>query len=187
LDDVSIGRTPLKDPIHVNVGSRRVSATMPGRTRATQTVEAAGGETLYVQLDLLAATPEPSVATTRDEHDAARASSGTSPVLWLGIGTGALAVGTAVMGTLAAIDGGKYRDAVHRKTTAKELDSLHSHAATKALVTDILLGATVVTAAITIVVAVRQGSSDDTAPAPHETARAWLTLGPGSIGISGQM
>jgi hypothetical protein len=108
-------------------------------------------------------------------------------VLWLGIGTGALAVGAAVMGTLAAIDGGKYRDAVHRKTTVKELDSLHSHAASKALVTDILLGGTLITAAITIVVAVREGSSEDTAPAPHERARAWLTLGPGSIGVAGQL
>ena len=190
VDDVSVGRTPLDQPLKLSVGTRRISAAISGSRRVTKVVDAGGGETVFVQLEL---APAPAaVAATTDQPGRARettASSKPSTALWIGIGAGALAVGAGVMGSLAAIDGAKYRDAIHRRSTADEIDSLHSRAATKALITDILLGATAVAATVTLVVALNEGSSDDVAPESreHESASAWLTVGPGAVSVAGTL
>jgi tetratricopeptide (TPR) repeat protein len=184
IDDVSVGKSPLSEPVRVSAGTRRVSATLAGHPRITQVVEAAGGDTLVVKMEFPPLAQEaPSLADSSIRVE----SSGPSPALWLGIGTGALAVGAGVMAYLAYSDASDYRDAIHRKTTAQEVDSLHDRATTKALVTDILLGATVVGAAVTVFVAL-QGGDDEAEERPTASrteARTELMVSPGSIGLSG--
>jgi tetratricopeptide (TPR) repeat protein len=180
VDDVSVGKSPMGEPVRVSAGTRRISAAISGRQRVTQVIEAAGGDTLVVKLEFApAARPEANVAHG-DAAKPAASSSGPSPALWLGIGTGVLAAGAGVMAILAAGDAAEYHDAIDRKTTAAELDALHDSATTKALVTDILLGATLVGAAVTVWVAVDSGSDDEREP----TAR--LSLGAGSVALSGR-
>jgi tetratricopeptide (TPR) repeat protein len=188
VDDVSVGRSPLDQPLKLSVGTRRISAAISGSRRMTKVVEAAGGETVFVKLDL-PPTPAAVAATTEQRWGAREAAACGQPsaALWIGIGAGALAVGAGVMGSLAAVDGAKYRDAIHRRSTADEIDSLHSRAATKALITDILLGATAVAATATLVVALSESSSDDLAPESDDSARAWLTVGPGSVSLAGTL
>jgi hypothetical protein len=183
VDDVAVGTSPLAKPLRVSAGTRRLSATISGRPRVTRVVEAVGGESLTVALELApAAAPvetKPSVVY--------RESSGSSiptATIWLGITTGALAVGTGVMGFLAAQDGSKFHDALDRSTTASEINRLHDRAATKALVTDILLGATAVSGAITLFVAL-QGSKAEADDASKE--RAHLSVGLGSVQLSGHL
>ena len=179
VDGVSVGKAPLAGPIRVSSGSRTLYAEARGRPRVTQVVEAAGGERLTVQLRFAAEQLEAQpIALGLSGEPSAKPSSGVHPAVWLGIGSGALAAGAGVMAYLAGRDASKYDDAVHRKTTASELDSLDSRARSKALVTDILLGAAVVGATITLIVATQSGK-------PDNERRAQLMLGPSSVSLRG--
>jgi tetratricopeptide (TPR) repeat protein len=180
VDDVSVGTTPLSEPVRVSAGARVISASVSGRPRLMRTIEAAGGDTLVLQLDFPPAgdhetLPGPSSAPRRAE------SGGPGPALWIGIGAGALGIATGVMAVLASNDAAKYHDAVETKTTARELQDLDDRATTKALVTDILLGATVVATTITIIVATAGSDERESASG----ARAQLRVGPGAMSLTG--
>lgn len=181
VDDVSVGQGPLDEPVLVGAGRHRVSASAPGRARATEVVEAAGGETIEVRLEL----PALEVAAPVAKHSAAAGASaahstpaadgGSNVALWLGIGTGALAISATVLGVLAAEAGAEYRDALGHKISASQLDQLHDDATGKALATDILLAATLVTGGLTLYFALQD----------HDTERAHLELGPGRLQLRG--
>jgi tetratricopeptide (TPR) repeat protein len=180
VDDVPSGHSPLADVVRVSAGRHRISATISGKTRVTKIVDAAGGETQVVEV-AFSLQPE-NVATAPAQHDRVAASapaSGNSAALWVGIGTGVLAAGAGVMGYLAYRDSTNYKDALARMTTPAELDSLQQGAKTKALVTDVLLGATAVGAAITLYLVLDSGPERDTRATAD--ARASLRVGPGSL------
>lgn len=186
VDDVSVGKTPLAEPVRVSTGTREISAVISGRPRVTRVIEAAGGETLAVRMEF----PAESAEQTRPAPDAATAStqsSGPSPVLWLGIGSGVLAVSTGVMAYLAAHDAAEYHDALERRTTPEELDELDDSATAKALVTDILLGATIVATTVTVIVALQGTGSErqSKASSGEDSVLAHVSVGPGSVGVSG--
>jgi len=69
-------------------------------------------------------TDQPTTRAARLARKPAAEDTGSSVALWLGIGSGALAVATGVMAYLAASDASAYHDAVERKTTARELEDL---------------------------------------------------------------
>jgi hypothetical protein len=147
--DAVVGHTPLAKPLVANVGMLRVSLRKDGREIASRQVELAAGDRPTLALDaapssappvamtppLLAATPEPARA-------------GRSPwaaTAW--VTAGALGVGTAVTGVLALraasdLDHERHADDASRAS----LDSAQHRTRTLALVTDILGGATVLTA-----------------------------------------
>jgi hypothetical protein len=183
VDDVAVGTAPLAKPLRLSAGTRHLSAAMSGRPRTERVIEAVGGESQTVALELApppeAAEPKPSVVYRETNSSAV-----PGATIWLGVATGALAVGTGVMGYLAAQDGSKFHDALARSTTASEVSRLHDRAATKALVTDILLGATAVTGAITLFVAL-QGRKPEATERSNE--RAQLSLGLGSVQLSGHL
>jgi tetratricopeptide (TPR) repeat protein len=176
VDDVPSGHSPLSDVVRVSAGRHRISATIGGRPRVTKVIDAAGGETQVVEV-AFSLQPENVAAAApaqRDQAPAPAAASGPSPALWVGIGTGLLAVGAGVTGYLAYRDSANYKDAIQRPTTSAELDSLSQSAKTKALVTDVLLGATAVGAAVTLYLVLdSSGSERDT--------RASLRVGPGAL------
>jgi len=179
VDDVPVGVSPLTEPLRVSAGSRRIAAAVSGKPRSTRVVEAVGGERLTVEIEAVGA------AHPAATHAEASQSGGPGPVLWLGIATGALAVGTAVVGILAAQDSSKFHDALNRSTTSGEINRLHDRAATKAVLTDILLGATAITGGLTIFFALTGSSKPDKPPAAAEQ-RARLNVGLGSLEVSGQ-
>jgi tetratricopeptide (TPR) repeat protein len=184
VDDVSVGRTPLGEPVRVDTGVHRISAAVSGRSSVTRQIEAAGGETLVVRLEFPANAQEPlshEPPRTSERHAQA---GGPGPALWLGLGTGALAIGSGVMAYLAAHDAAKYHDAIERKTTARELGTLDDGATTKALVTDILLGTTAVAATLTLIFALQGGERRETS-SRREAGQARLRLGPGSLQLTG--
>jgi hypothetical protein len=184
VDDVSVGKTPLNEPLRVSTGSRTISAAISGRPRIAQVIEAAGGDTMVVRLDF-APTAQQSLAPAAYAAPAQSAKSkGPGALVWLGIGTGALAVGAGVTAYLAAHDSASYQDALRRRTTARELDDLDSRATTKALVTDILLGATLAAGVTTLVVALLGNSSREAVPTAADRTRAHLTIGPGTLAMN---
>lgn len=185
VDDVSVGTTPLSEPVRVGAGARVISAAVSGRPRLTRTIEAAGGDTLVVQLDFPVAAHAPETSPgPSSASKLSRQAEGPSPVLWLGISAGALGVATGVMAYLAARDSADYHDAVKTKTTARELQELDDRAVAKALVTDILLGATVVATSITLIVAASRGGERNSASS-GDRASARLTVGAGAVRLSG--
>ena len=80
---------------------------------------------------------------------------------------------------LAEDDAADYRDALRRKTSASELESLKDGAKAKALVTDVLMGAALVTAAVGGVVLLGGLRSD-------RKDSASLRVGPGHVTLTGQ-
>jgi tetratricopeptide (TPR) repeat protein len=184
VDDVPVGRSPLTEPVRVSAGARLVTAAVPGRPPISRSVEAAGGDTLSVQLNFPPSAMAAEVASAPITYPRVHAeSSGTSPVLWLGITSGALGIATGVMAYLAAKDASDYHDAVKTKTTARELQTLDDRATTKALVTDILLGATVAATTVTLIVAATSGGERE--HAASKSANARLSVGPGAVSLAG--
>jgi tetratricopeptide (TPR) repeat protein len=184
VDDVSVGHAPLADVVRVSAGRHRISANSEGHARVIEVVDAAPGDTMVVELKF--APPKPAAPPSQVQPHPSTlqaASSSHTAVVLLGVGTGALAVGTGVMAYLAAHDAANYRSALDRKTDRAELDSLKDSATTKALVTDILLGTTVVMGVTTLIVAV-MGDSGERAPQPT-AAGAQLAIGAGSVGVNG--
>ena len=177
VDDVPVGVSPLSEALRISAGTRRIAAALSGKPRSTRVVDAVGGERISIEIEV--------VGAAHAEATAPNASSGPSPVLWLGIATGALAIGSAVVGYLAAQDGSKFHDALSRNTTASEVNRLHDRAATKAILTDILLGATAITGGVTLIVALT-GSGKSDKPQQASDRRARVNIGLGSLELSGQ-
>jgi len=191
IDDVSVGKSPMGEPVRVSAGTRRITAVSSNGGRVTKVVEAAGGDTLVVKLEItdMAVADSSAPATRRAPEQAV--SSGPGAALWLGIGTGALAVATGVFAYLASDAASSYRDKLEQRLDSqkerKELDDLKSGAKTKALVTDILLGTTVVAAATTLIVALSSGGREERAPSESQpTAATQISLGAGSLHLSRQ-
>lgn len=177
VDDVPVGRAPLADVVSVSAGRRRVVAAQGGR-RVTRVIDAAGGETLVVELKLEPKAKELAAPTYATAPQQAAPEKSHAATIALGIGTGALAAGAGVMAYLAAHDASNYRGALERKTDEAELKSLQDGAKTKALVTDVLLGAAVACGVTTLVVAIMNGGEER----PPEAGTAF-GIGPGSVSM----
>lgn len=178
VDDVSVGHTPLSEPIRVSTGQRHVTGRAPGFVPFTQVVDAAGGETLEVPLDLVAAVSGSHEPVAERSTNTEGGSSHARPLaVGLLIGTGALAVGAGITAVLAANEAADYRQALTRKTSTKELHDLSDGAKTKALVCDVLLGATVVAGVASALVIWKMGLSE------HEDVA--LSAGAGGLRVGG--
>jgi tetratricopeptide (TPR) repeat protein len=178
IDDVLVGKTPFSEPLRIGTGSRRITARASGHAPITQIIDAASGETVEVQLRFQA-LPELQRALAPQRASVPEASGPNRTLLIaLGAGAGALAVAGGIFAYLAADDAADYRDALKRKTSTRELASLKDGAKAKALVTDVLLGAALVTAAVGGVVLLGGSVSER-----RDSAR--LSVGPGSVAVSG--
>jgi tetratricopeptide (TPR) repeat protein len=174
IEDVSVGTSPLAGAVDVSAGSHRIRATAEGRAAIARVVDVAGGETVPVHLEFPA---NAKVALSAPPPARARDTGGNAAVIWLAAGTGALAVGTGVVAYLASRNSADYQAALERRTSVSELEDLADRARGKALVSDILLGATLAAAAVTIVVAV---TSDDDEP---DRPSLSLRVGPGRLSL----
>jgi tetratricopeptide (TPR) repeat protein len=159
IDDVSVGVAPLRAPVRVSTGQRRLTGKVAGYSPITRVIDAAGGETLALQLDLLPANLEARTASgVLDANPYETRGSHVNPLaLSLVIGTVVVGAGAGVFAYLAAHDASDYREALKHKTTVSELDALSDGAKTKALIGDVLLGVTVAGAVATTIVLVKQG------------------------------
>jgi tetratricopeptide (TPR) repeat protein len=172
VDGVAVGAEALRGPVMVRAGTRRISAEAPGRSRVMRGVEIVGGERQEVRLEFPPAHPlgQPSAS------DGAESSSNT--LLILGTGTALLAMSTGVMVILTTRDERAYQAELGRATTRARLDSMAERAKSKALVTDVLLGATLVAGITLLVVGLTDiGSDAEQAPNPGARSAAKLHLG----------
>jgi len=162
VDPSCVGTTPLKAPVVVNPGTRKITATKRGYQNGTAQITVAGGDKNLVRLELFDLKPP-------EEDTGPR----TRAIVSWSI-TGALAVGAGVMGVIA-LDKKKDYDSALDKTqcqnqvinsndcnrdTAKTLDSDKKSAKNFALVSDILTGAAVVGGVVSIYLTVKAANHE---------------------------
>lgn len=193
VDDLEVGETPLDAPLTVNAGRRKISLTKSGYAPAARVLRVAGGDERELELELRPSSgagasppaPPPTAPAKPSQPEQPEPEAEGSKLPWLPWAvTGALAAGTAVAGVLtlsAESDLESEKDSV---TTRAELDDAESKTRTLAIVTDVLLAATVVSAGISLYITLDSGSSE---PAEKESAGRTLRLGvgPGTLQVSG--
>lgn len=192
VDGVAMGRSPMAEPLVVDVGEHQVQVQLPGYVAQSQTLTLAGGDRRDATFTLERAPAAD--ATTSSQRDKPRA---VAPVraapapshrgTWLGLGwaaTGTLAAGAIVSGALGATAAGDLRDLRATAGPSRaELDHAQSRAATRLLVADVLGAAAVATGVVTLYFQV--SGSPREKPATHAARSGWrLSVGPSRVAFS---
>jgi hypothetical protein len=152
FDSGCVGTTPLRGPVVVNPGKRKISAVKRGYQNADAQLTVAGGDQNTVRLELFDLRPRAVDTTPRDR----------AIVAWSV--TGALAIGAGVMGVLTLNKKSDYdkdrglpacaNQAINSNSCltdpAAKLDSDKSSTKTFAAVTDVLTGAAVIGGALSV-------------------------------------
>jgi hypothetical protein len=186
VDDSLAGTSPLLEPLKLSVGRRTILARKHGFTAVERVVDVAAGDHLEVVLEFKDKPVQPELAKLDLRPSAASQApedSSLSAAAWMGITTAALGVGGVSMSILTALAQKDYDNEKQDKTTAKQLQDLRESAKTKALVTDIVWGATLVSATITTVLLLSDGAER----APQEDLGAvHVNWGPTSLSVRGR-
>jgi hypothetical protein len=110
VDDVAVGVAPLRDPVLVSVGVRKIAATHADRESVAQMASVPAGETVDVRLDFPEQAPSPLVAPTPREASPLRAEwtppaprSHAAAIVALGVAAAGATVGS-VFGAFALRD-----------------------------------------------------------------------------------
>jgi hypothetical protein len=187
VDDVPVGISPLSGPVPVNPGPRRVSAAKVGMPTASRSLTLAGADRADISLDLRPssrkALPADFAAPSTSASPAKSKSAHSRVPLITGLAvTGACAVTTGVFGFLAM--GAKKdldRDLDTFAVSPNRVNQDRSRVRNYALVTDIAAAATLVSAGVTVYMALAH-SGDNTSEASQPRSR--LTLTPTLNGVA---
>lgn len=185
VDDVSVGKAPLSEPVMVSAGKRKVEARIAGSPPATRTLEVAGQDTADVPLEITGSAPE------KDDKGTVGAPQATQKggVPWLPWAvTGALAVGAGVTGALALSASSDLRTKLDTfGSTREDINDARSKTKALALTTDILFGLTGAAAVTSLVLTLTSsgGSSDAGEKKQAVKLPVRFGVGPGGASISG--
>jgi tetratricopeptide (TPR) repeat protein len=160
VDDTLVGRVPLDKPLRVGAGRHRFRAVREGLPPVERTADVAAQEERVIHLEFEDRAPAPAAASAPPAASIVRDDSSNSAVIWAGMATALLGAGAITMTVLTAIAQRDYEDELESLTTPQELAELRDDAETKALVTDIAWGATLVAGGITAVL-IFSGDDDD--------------------------
>jgi hypothetical protein len=160
VDDKPAGQMPLAEPLYINAGKHTVRVSREGKRPFEKQLELAGGksERLEILLEPLggqgpATKPTASAtATTKPPPPPPRGDYSTpATIAW--IGAGVFAAGAAGIGTWALLESNDLEDTPYagpdrRPAEDSDLASQASRIDTLAIVTDVLVGAAVVSAGL---------------------------------------
>jgi len=133
----------LGKPVRVSAGQRQLVAEKSGYAPVRRAVDVLGGDEVSVSLVFGPPLAQPAAAAGK---------SSTNVVPWItGIGSAVLLISGGIMAYASYSDATEYADELDTFTTQAELDSLSSSTQNKALAADILLGAGIAAAAVTVV------------------------------------
>jgi hypothetical protein len=180
VDNVSVGRSPLAEPVMVSAGRPQVRITLPGHTPVTRVVEVAGMDTATINVQLSATgtppPPEPQAAPLLAAEPAREPAPSGHGVTAAWIVTGVLVAGAGTTGGLALWSSSDLKQRRQElPADAADLDSRSRRTKRLALATDILIGASAVAAGVATVLTV-------TRPRHGEVA---VSLSPGGVAVSG--
>jgi hypothetical protein len=180
IDDVVVGVSPLREPVLVNPGRRRITATQKGGPQVTQAITAAGREQLRVNLELEG--PRTIVVEKKGTNFA--------PYVAWGV-TGALGIGTLVSGIVALNAASKQDDLLttfggNAQTQKAALDDARSDTVAFGTLTDVLLVSTIAAAGVATYLTITTWNRDKE-PAKQQARRELRAgvAGPGVV-FSGQ-
>lgn len=199
VDDTVIGRSPLRKRLLVNAGKHKFSASKAGSEPVTRVMPLAGEDKVTLQLDASnkagAAKAQDSTEKAKTAPDGTRRPKVSKPLteqeskngpsyVWVGWTlTAALGVGTGISGYIATSDASdlkKLRDAPGANRQA--LNAQEASTFRSALVTDILLGATVIAGGISLYATLSAGPSTEKDRPQQDLA---LVAGPNSLLVRG--
>jgi hypothetical protein len=162
IDDVPVGVSPLKGPVLVNSGPRRIAVSKAGYGATARNVTVAGGDRVKVALDLSdSASPRPPESSVRRSPGKDSGSSSSHTAVWIGVGTTAvLAVGTGAFALVTRDAKSEFDQELQRYPTTKaRIDDARSRMKTYAAITDGLGAATIVSGVVTLLIAVSSGGT----------------------------
>lgn len=184
IDDVSVGQTPLAEPILVSSGRRKITATLPGRPPVTEVLQLAGGDVKDLTLTIPLLPPPKVEVVTRESP---------SPVVpvtaWAG--TGAVVVGAVVTGVLALGASSDLKERlVAYPADPKAISSAQSKAVGLAITTDVLTAVALAGAGVSVWLTVRHqrlvaDSRAPAGPASPASPAARLVFFPSGVGVAG--
>ena len=178
VDDVVIGKSPLKEPLVVDIGYRKITAAKDGKTD-TKIVSVAGGDKIDVALSVagnatapIEGTPTPSTSTK------------SSSIPWVPWAiTGALTASAVVMGLLTLKKMGDLsNERSDPNATRDSLDSALSREKTFAITTDVLAAGAVIAGGVSLYFTFASKS-----PSAKNTGASSIQVGvgPGSVALFG--
>jgi hypothetical protein len=163
VDDVVVGRTPLPTPVRVNAGQRRISARLAGYPLDSRVIGLAGGERASVTFSFAVAVLPPAAPPPRSH---------LVPYIAWGA-TGAVTIAAVATGVLALNATGNYDTEVAKFGIApSDQSAAWEKAHGLAVTTDVLLGAAVLAAGVSVYLTLRH---------QEEPQRAALIVGPGVL------
>lgn len=186
IDDIHVGKTPLDASVPVGAGRRKITATKEGRTPVTRIVEVAGTESTRVVLDMTS-----SVITVEARRLEPRWTK------WSTVGVvaaGGLAAIGAVTGVLALKASDDLKDARFSGANPDgATEDKESKVKTLSLVTDVFLGAAVVTLGTTLALTffreLKPEEADKEKEKEKETSKfpkLEFGLAPGRVSVGGR-
>jgi len=182
IDDVVVGKTPLSYSIVVNPGRRKVTVSKEGFAPASKVVEVVGSDSVAVELR----PTDLSVSVQDQKPEKSEGPRNRAIVSWAA--TVAVAGGAGVLAYLASqkssdLDGLKGQVQQDRDA----LESTHNAMRRDALIADILGGAAVIGAGVSIYFTVKavQSNAEPEAPATPAAGTVRLNAGLGSVQLTG--
>jgi tetratricopeptide (TPR) repeat protein len=200
IDEAPIGVAPLRSPVLVNPGLRRVSATKPGYQPAALTVTAAGGERLEVTLPMPDAGPGAAGFAARPGYaplGLAATDTGvagpTRTKTWISLATaGVLVVGTGVLALMARDAKSDFDTELTRAPNTKtSVEDARTRMVRYAALTDAVGAAALMATGVTIYFALTEKptvapASNGRDSARRSAPRVSLTASPNGVGIAGK-
>ncbi len=196
IDDVTVGRSPLREPVLVSAGRRKIVATKVGLTAVTRVIDVAGGDRPRVSLDLVDNTQpvqsqvtlpvsptQTETRTTSNPPPEGRTTTGPSTAFYVSlVSTGTLAVGAGVLGALALVAKSNFDSKLAQVgVQTSQVDDARNQTRSFALATDIVGGVAIAGAITTVILAL-------TTSGKHETREhAHLVVSPSFIGLAGEL
>jgi PEGA domain-containing protein len=212
IDDVSMGVTPLRAPLVVNSGIRRISARHPDYLPQSRKVSIAGGVAETIKFALASAVETGAAAPVTSSGSARAATGAVNPtppattaatpqapqgevrvpsrsvhqVPWAGwVLTGAFAAGAAVTGVLAlSANSSLEDDRGQLDVGAGEVSSRASKVRTLATVTDCLAAAAVISGGVSLWLTLRSSSEPEAQAGSTQARVNALQIGFGPNGIN---